>query len=320
MKKINLEELRISINGCKEPLPDWASAAIQLGAYARYTSNQTKDHRLLLCCVVPCRDVFTALLGLGSVFAGSLLFKKSFDWDDLKNLKPGTEIFWKNKGDNYSYSGVIEPHEEMDRQILVPVNIKKPKKKAGRWFFSESKFRDCIFSEENLPSAQTYERFKDLVDFYSILGCDNASKWLETAGSEVRLITNNSKFRQTLDKWLITTELDSKAISPEHLMILRDETDPAFAKARLTHHLGKFIRDCPVTILDGPLAFQCISDIQVGSLVVVLETGELSYHHIDLLSNASSEHSEEVESLLYGFNLENITPSIEITGYCLNMV
>lgn len=320
MKKLNLEELRISINGCKSPLPDWASAAIRLGAYARYASNKTEEHRLLLCCVVPCRDVFTALLGLGAVFAGSILFQKSFGWDDLKSLKPGTEIFWKNKGDNYNYRGVIEPHVEMERQILVPVNIKKPQKKAGRWFFSESKFSDCIFSEENLPSAQTYERFKDLVDFYSSIGCEDSSKWLETAGTEVRLITNNSKFRQTLDKWLITTELGSKAISTEHLMILRDETDSTFAKARLTHHLGKFVRECPVTILDGPLAFQCISDIQFGSLVVVLEIGELSYQHIDLLSNARSEHSEEIEALLNDFNLDNIPPSVEITGYCLKMV
>lgn len=182
MEKINLEELRVSIDGCEELLPDWASAAIQLGAYARYAANQIEKHRLLLCCVVPCRDVFTALLGLGAVFQGSLLFKKSFSWNELKCLKPGTEIFWKNRGDSFNYSGVIEPLEEMGGQVLVPVNIRKPHKKAGRWFFSESKFLDCIFSEENLPSAHTYERLKDLVDFYSTIGCENSLRYPQKYG------------------------------------------------------------------------------------------------------------------------------------------
>jgi hypothetical protein len=47
-----------------------------------------------------------------------------------------------------------------------------------------------------------------------------------------------------------------------------------------------------VTILDGPLAFQRIPDIQSGSLVVVLERNELAEEHIDLLyAGPANEHS-----------------------------
>lgn len=319
MKTINLEHVKVMIDGNASVLPDWARAAIHLGAYARYASDVNNKNRLLIFCVVPCRDVFTALVGLGSVIAGGLVFRKSFCWEDLKNLELGTTIFWKHKDENHNYSGVLEEHVEMGGQTLVPVNITKPQRKKGLWYFSELKFGDCVFSEENLPSAQATDWLKSVESFYSSLGVSSVSKWVVTAGAEVRFITNNTHFRRTLENWMISTDLDCDAVKPAHLMILRDEKEAVFAKSRITHHSARLERKYPVTILDGPLAFQCLADIDFGSLVIVLEEGELAHEHTDFLLQASSEHIVGSESLFSEFSLSGIPPTIEVTGYYLKV-
>ena len=319
MKEMRFENLRVVVGESARSLPDWASAAVQLGAYARYASALQEEGRLIICCVVPSRDVFTALVGLGSVIAGGLLFKKGFCWEDFKNLEPGTEIYWKKNGETCNYSGVVEAHEEVQGQTMVPVMILKPSRKKGRWYFSESKFRECIFSQEGLPSVQASERFTIAESFYEALGVSASSKWLMTAGAEVRFVTKGAQFRRTLEDWAMTSDSDSVGSSLDQLLILRDEGDSSLAKARITHHLGTFLNECPVSIIDGPLAFQRISDIDSGSLVVVLERGELAEEHVDLLLQASHEHSQESEEQFSELALSKIPSTVEVTGYCLKM-
>lgn len=318
MNKANLEHLKVSVDGNTISLPRWASAAVELGVYARYAAA-SKTNRLILCCVVPCRDVFTPLVGLGSVIAGGSLFQKGFSWEDFISLEPGTEIFWKENGENYNYSGVLEAHQEVSGQTLVPVTISKPVRKKGRWFFSESKFYDCIFSEEGLPSHYASNQFSIAEDFYNALGVTAVSKWLMTAGAEVRFISKATRFRRTLEGWSLTSNLDNNFSSLDQLLILKEEAEPSLAKARLTHHLGSFVNDCPVSIIDGPLAFQRIPDIESNSLVVVLERGELAQEHVDLLEQARDEHSPEFEQELAELAPRDIPASVEVTGYCLRM-
>jgi hypothetical protein len=103
-------------------------------------------------------------------------------------------------------------------------------------------------------------------------------------------------------------------------LILKEEIDPSLAKSRITHHIGSFVNNCPVSIIDGPLAFQRIPDIDSGSLVIVLEREELAEEHVNLLMQASNEHSLECEQELAEFALNNIPATVEVTGYCLKMV
>jgi hypothetical protein len=315
---MSLESLRVSVGGNAFSLPDWARTAVELGAYARYAAASRKT-RLIICCVVPCRNVFTGLVGLGSIIAGGRLFRKGFSWEDLMSLEPGTEIYWKINGESHNYTGVLEPHEEIHGQTLVPVTISKPSKKKGRWYFSESKFRECVFSEESLPSVYASERFSIAESFYDALGVSATSKWLMTAGAEVRFVTRGAQFKRTLEGWAMTSNLESVASSLDQLLILREEADSSLAKARITHHMGTFVSDCPVSIIDGPLAFQRIPDIESGSLVVVLEREELADEHVDLLLQASNEHSLECEQELSEFAFSDIPATVEVTGYCFKL-
>jgi hypothetical protein len=307
----------VSIDENIVPLPDWARSAVEIGALARYAAVST-DSRLIVCCVVPCRGIFTALVGLGAVASGGSLFRKGFTWTELLNLSPGTEIFWTAKGEKQKFAGIIEPHEEIGGQTLVPVTVTKgPPKKMGRWFFSEAKFRECIFSEEKLPSSSASDQFAKAERFYSGLGLSTGSSWLMTAGAEVRFVANRAAFRRSFEGWGLTSDTNSDSSSLDQLLILRDEKDSSLAKARITHHLGSFGNDCPVFILDGPLAFQRIPDIESGSLVVVLERDELAEEHIDLLLQARNEHSVEYELKFAELAPKNIPATVEVTGYCL---
>lgn len=318
MSSLNLEGLHVSVDGKTVPLPDWAISAVRIGSWVRYAAVSS-DTRLIVCCVVPSRAVFTALVGLGAVACGGGLFRKGFSWTDLLNLNSGTEIFWTIKGEKQKFAGIIEPHEEIGGQTLVPVTLTKgPARKLGsRWLFSESKFRECIFSEEKLPSSSTSEQFARAERFYSAMGLPPGSSWLMTAGAEVRFVTNRAGFRRNLDGWALTSESENDPLSLDQLMVLRDEGDPSLAKARLTHNRSSFVGDFPVSVLDGPLAFRRIADIKVGSLVVVLERDELAEEHIDLLIQARNEHLPECELRLAEHVPVNIPTTVEVTGYCL---
>lgn len=317
MESLTLECLKVSAPGGTAPFPDWAMSAVEIGAWARHVAGSI-DCRLLVCCVVPCRSVFTALVGLGAVASGGTLFRKGFTWEDLLNLNPGTEIFWAIKGENRKFAGIIGHHEEIGEQTLVPVILKKgPPKKMGRWFFSEAKFRECIFSEEKLPSGSASDQFEMAKRFYRNLGVPAGSSWLMTAGAEVRFVANRTAFMRSLEGWTVTSGATSDALSLDQMLILRDEGDQSLAKARITYHLGSFVNDCPVSILDGPLAFQRIPDIQSGSLVVILERNELAEEHIDLLISARDEHFAESEPKLAARLPRNIPAVVEITGYCV---
>lgn len=317
MNRLSPECIGVSIEGNRAPLPDWASAAVEIGAWARHSAS-SNDSRLIVCCVVPCRAVFTALVGLGAVAAGGALFQKGFSWTDFLSLNPGTAIFWTEKGKKQKFAGIVEPHEEIGGQTMVPVTVTKgPAKKIGRWLFSEAKFRECIFSEEKLPSSAASDQFARAGGFYSALGVPADSSWLMTAGAEVRFVANRAALKRSLEGWELTSDMENDPAPVDQLLILRDEGDPALAKARVSHVRGSVTSDCPVSVLDGPLAFQRIPEIETGSLVVVLERNELAEEHCDLLIQARHEHSLECERKLAELVPSNIPTTVEVTGYCL---
>ena len=300
-----------------EPLPGWARSAVEIGAWARHCAALS-DSRLIVCCVVPDRAVFTALVGLGAVASGGALFRKGFSWTDFFNLNPGSEIFWTEKDKKQKFAGIVQPHEEIGGQTMVPVSVTKgPAKKIGRWLFSESKFRECIFSEEKLPASAASNQLARARRFYSSLGIPADSSWLMTGGAEVRFVANRAGLQRSLEGWGLTFGMENDLSPVDQLLILRDDGDQGLAKARISHLRGSIISDCPVSVLDGPFAFQRIPDIEAGSLVIVLERGELAEEHLDLLIQARNEHSLECEREFADLVPSNIPRTVEVTGYFL---
>lgn len=316
MKEFNVEKLRVSVNGVVSALPEWAGLAVELGMLARHGAVSTEG-RLVICCVVPCRRVFTPLVGFGAVLAGGLAFKKGFAWEDFLAVEPGTEIFWKEKDRGSNYVGVVELQEELLGQTLVPVRITKPVSKQGRWLFSKDKFAECIFSEEKLPSPRVAEKYARSEVFFNDLGIQNASSWLMTAGAEVRLITNRAALERNLEGWGVVAGESSVGEPLDDLMLLKHEEDAILAKATIASHLGELVVACPVTVLDGPLAFQSFQKVDSGSMVFVLERTELDMEHVSFLEQASYQHSPDGAVKIGSMFFSTVPESIEITGYCL---
>ena len=138
-----------------------------------------------------------------------------------------------------------------------------------------------------------------------------------TAGAEVRFVANRAALKRSLEGWGLTSNTENDPTRVAQLLILRDEGDPSLAKARISHVRGSITSDCPVSVLDGPLAFQRIPDIEAGSLVVVLERSELVEEHLDLLIQARNENYLECERKLAELVPSNIPMTVEVTGYCL---
>lgn len=318
MKEFNVEKLRVSVNGVVSALPEWAGLAVELGMLARHGAVSSEG-RLVICCVVPCRRVFTPLVGFGAVLAGGLAFRKGFAWEDFLAVEHGTEIFWKEKDRGSNYVGVVEPQEELLGQTLVPVSITKPSSKQGRWFFSKEKFAECIFSEEKLPSPRVADKYARSETFFNNLGIQKASSWLMTSGAEVRLVTNRAALERNLEGWaLLVGEVGTEEALSD-LMLLKHEDDASLAKATIASHLGELVASCPVTVLDGPLAFQSYQKVDSGSLVFVLERAELNVEHVNFFEQASYQHSPESCGEVDGVSLSAVPKCIEITGYCLKI-
>lgn len=319
MKEFNAERLKVSLNKVAVPLPDWARTAVEVGMLARQASLSTQS-RLIVCCVVPCRDVFTALIGFGAVLAGGFAFKNGFAWEDFLSLEPGSEIFWKEKDRGGNYVGVVEPHEELSGQIFIPVTIKKPARKQGRWLFTRDKFLECIFSEDKLPSLEGEEKYARAEAFFSSLGIQKASSWLMTSGAEVRLITNFAALKRNLEGWRLLAGEAGSGEPLDDLVLLKHEEDSSLAKATIASYLGELVVDCPVTVLDGPLAFQSFQKVGSGSLVFVLERAELGLEHVSFLEQASYQHSPAHAVEIASKFLSDVPETVEITGYCLGAI
>lgn len=319
MPALNFDHLRVvNGNGCV-PLPAWARSAIEIGAWARSVADSSAT-RLLLCCVVPSRAPFTALVGFGAVAQGGTFFRSGFSWHDLQSLEAGTPIFWKApEVPRQRLGGILEPIEEVSGQVMVPVKITKgPRKmKGSRWFFTESKFRDCAFSEEMLPTAKSSEQFAKAREFYRMLGVSASSSWLVTAGPEVRFIGNYSAFCRSLMGWQLTSTSEHDAASVDQLLILKKDGDKSLAKSRISHNTGAISGDAPVSIIDGPLAVRRVQDTGTGSVIIVLARDEVAEEHIHLLIEARNDHSENAETSAKEMAPQDIPAEIELAAYCI---
>ena len=315
---MNTKLLHVSTNeNSIIPMPDWARTAVEIGVWARHVAASDSS-RLVVCCVVPCRTTFSALVGLGAVAAGGALFEKGFSWEDLVRLEPGTKIFWKNMNHRNKFEGTVEPLEIHCGQKAVPVTLNRPlKQKGSRHLFFESGFGEYTLGEEMLPAAAASDQFKRAEAFYSSFGVPIDSSWLLSSGSEVRFVTTKAAFKRSIDGWGLTIDENSDPTPIEQLLILRDDGDLTIAKSRINHARDSISSDCPVSVLDGPLVFSKIKDIEDGSLVIVLERGEFLDEHRDLMIQAQNEHLLEHDRWLAERLPKNFPASVEITGYSL---
>jgi hypothetical protein len=170
-------------------------SAVEIGAWARHAAGSI-DCRLLVCCVVPCRSVFTALVGLGAVASGGSLFQKGIHvGGSFESQSRDRDILGDKGGEPKVCRDYRNAPKKSAGRRWCPLYLRRARpRKWGRWFFSEAKFRECIFSEEKLPSGSASDQFERAERFYRTLGVPAGPSWLMTAGAEVRFVANRAAF------------------------------------------------------------------------------------------------------------------------------
>lgn len=298
--------------GERLPLPDWAKAHIWLGWWCR--KLQIEGARVLAVAVLPTRELATAFVGLGSLLAGSQLFRGGFSWGDFRDLPPGSEVFWKTPADNTRYEGVVLEGENSN---LVPVKIRKGKRRDidAIWSFSASKFAECLFSEENLPTERRSAAMENAMRLHGDLGLDTNPRWIWTAGHEAHIVTNQTRFWESLSNLQIGVQNSAPVPFIDVLSAARGN-DRTLAKLRITSvgHVSE--RDEPLTILDGDFACGRIRQFDSGNVLMLLDRAEYTADiHNELLDayNMTQELSSEASQDLP----TRFPPGVELSVFVL---
>lgn len=298
-------------NNEKVQLPDWAKAYLWLGWWCR--KLQLEHARLLVVSVLPTRNLAAAFAGLGCLLAGAQQFCDGFKWQDFRNLPPGSEVFWKVLNSNTKYGGIVLEPTDGDAD-LVSVRITTRINKGTTWSFSPSKFVECLFSQENLPTPRGTLAMENAMLLHQRLGLETKPRWIWTAGAEAQVVTNQTKFREALTRLQIGVQ-GTAAVPFEDVLCAPRDGDK-LTKLRVLSVNHAFVKDVPVTILDGEAAFDQRDEIESGNVLILLErteyTAEIHNYLLDLRNWAEAPSLVVLQDMPSHF-----PPGIELAAFVI---
>ena len=258
-------------DGLSVPLPSWAKAELWLGWWCR--RFQFENNRLLVVAILPSCELAAAFAGLGCLIAGAQQFHGGLNWGEFRELSIGEEVFWKVASSSTRYGGiVIEPTDLYSDLVSLRITTGKKNKIGSIWCISEATFKQHLFSEDNLPTLRGTVSMENAMRLHRNLGLETKPRWIWTAGSEARVVTNQSRFREALAGLDIGAQGSEAIPFEDALCAPRGNDQPA--KLRILsvgHPIGG---DAPVTILDGEAAFHRIQHIETGNILILLERTE----------------------------------------------
>lgn len=298
------------------PLPDWSKALLWLGWWCR--SFQLNEKRILAVAVLPARTYASIFVGLGSLLAGARQFRGGFAWNDLENLSPGTEIFWKTASHGVRYQGVVlERHNGLPGLVPVRITATRRSREVGLvWSFSPSKFAECLFSEECLPAERGTAATDNAVRFHRDLGLETDSRWACTAGVEGLIVTNQAGFWEAVGGMQIAARTETP-LPLSDILCAAGVHDRTVAKLRLSaaSRIPEHI-SAPVTILDGPSAWDQMPHVNTGNIVVLLERAEYTADVQNFLLEAASYANDPPAELMQDVP-SRFPPGVEMTTFVL---
>jgi len=299
------------------PLPDWSKALLWLGWWCRW--HQLDGRRILAVVVLPTRKYASVFVGLGCLLAGARRFRGGFSWNDLQSLPPGTEIFWKTASPIVRYRGIIqESHGGVPNLIPVRITATKRTSDIGSvWSFSPARFAECLFSEECLPTENRTVTINNALRFHWDLGLGTDSRWVWTAGAEGLIFTSQAGFREAADGLQIGVRTEAP-VPLSDVLCAASIHDKNVAKLRLVpaNRLSEHIV-APVTVLDGPAAWDHLSHIGTGNIVVLLERTEYTADIHNVLLEAAGYAEEPPTDVLLDVP-GRLPPGIEATAFFLD--
>lgn len=276
----------------KLPLPDWSKALVWFGWWCR--QYQMDGRRILAVVILPARRYASVFVGLGCLLAGATQFRGGFSWDDLQSLPPGTEIFWKTASHGVRYQGtILEGNDGIPGLVRVLITSTRRSSEVGSvWYFSPAKFAECLFSEECLPAEKGTAAIDNALRFHRDLGLETDPKWIWTAGAEGLIVTNQAGFREAVKG--LNIAVGTQAPLPlGDVLCAAGIHDKNIAKLRLASsgRVSERIH-APLTVLDGAAAWDQMSHVHTGNVVVLLERTEYTADVHNVLLEAAAYADE----------------------------
>jgi hypothetical protein len=172
------------------------------------------------------------------------------------------------------------------------------------WGISIKTFEKHIFSEENLPTRRRTDVLESVVQFHRELGLATDGRWISTAGAEAQIVTNQARFRKSLQGLEIGAQ-GSTAVPVEDALCAAKPGDRVLAKLHVVSSVQKSEKPIPVTVLDGRGAFEQVNQIESGNVLILLErseyTAEVDNFLLELRNVAATIPANVVQDIPSGF-------------------
>lgn len=269
-------------------VPYWFLFLVALGWYLRKYNSQSKNNVCFLS--LPNRTYAASLIAFGAEIAGSQIFTEGIDWDYLKNLEPGTEVYLYDKKSKkpVQIPCVVQEKYQINETLMVPLVYKNDKNKT------------------------THAISINHIDQYTITAIPITDK--------TRIALNkNGKFLNSLlqkfdYRWMVTSSIDSviagdaetvkreaasillsylgseSSIKLSSLIGLESEAGASHSKTGIIKPRSSQMQEIksPICILNGPIAIkayaECKAVTEASSLVFVADHSESSEDYQRLLS------------------------------------
>ena len=260
------------------PMPDWASWLIWLGEWMKL-QTQTEGRRVAVIRV-PCRRTAAAFTVLGVLLAAARIHDDSLDWESLKSLPVGTQVYWRERspadsGKARAKSGkVIGLSTYGDHQLMV-VSVDS-RSKQGQTTHAFSKVSALSYGITlGSISAKTDAKLSGLNRVLNAMGVDFKPSWLVAPNSECLLLSEKDSFLSDLTGLSIDAS-DGIPVKFETALAVADSGGHSYGKTKLASPRIALIPDhwFDVVVLDGAHASQRLPDTAAKSVIAILDRTE----------------------------------------------
>ncbi len=285
IQALRREELTLSDGVRRIVPPPWVNWLVWLGQWMR--AQSTLEGRRVAVVRLPNRRLAAAFTALGSAFASARLYDDSLDWEGLKDLAPGTKVFWLEyaSGMPKRWSGsVVGVRQIAGGDCLEVVMEGKRKAHQGNRLFAKSAALSYGITLGPL-SAISDARLTGAERVFEAALKDAPKGWPRSPTIECTVITERTSFLGDLEGLAIRVAETARADCSD-ILAIADPGGRTHGKTRVAPARSDGVLDETgggLTILDGAAAVRRMSDTTARSVVVLLD---------------QAEYDEEVEQLL----------------------
>jgi hypothetical protein len=279
-------------------LPEWAEYMINVGSWMR--SHFTQERRLFLAVLLPARYCCSSFCSLGANFSGASKSSSFLNWDQLLDLKEGTNIYliYGRRGDRKPYEGIVRYVDEYGGKR---VSIKEPGKNRNNGAqigpITISVFPKHIgqyrISLKPHASRKKIGKLDSISPFYQNIleGFDDI--WMDSNRPEVLIVTNKTSWYGQIENIVLRTKPEMDYDLKNLLMVGEDVDSPAHTLLMASNSFLSPVQ-VPLVILDGPEALRHWETLRNSNVIILLDQCEYGPESTGILGTLGQFHQDSL--------------------------